>query len=202
VLDVDAFLSEHADAWSRISMATCAKALRAFFRYAETRDWCRAGISQAIESPRIFKEESVPRGPTWDQVQQLIASKDGNTDRDIRGRAIMLLFAVYGLRRSEVAGLCLDDRDWEHDTIRQYRSKPRHTQLYPLHPPVALALIRYLQEVRLSNPHRQIFLTLKAPVCPISPSGLSSMVSASFTKVGFTSQPHGPHALRHACATH
>ena len=200
--DVDAFLTTHAGQWSRISMATNAKALRAFFRYAETRDWCRAGISQAIESPRIFKEETLPRGPSWEQVQQLLASKDANTARDIRDHAILLLFAVYGLRRSEVAGLCLDHLDWAHDTLRLYRSKQRRTQLYPLHPPVMLALIRYLQEVRPSSPYRHIFLTLKAPVCPISPSGLSTMVSACFTRVGLTGQPHGPHALRHACATH
>lgn len=62
VADIDVFLSRQGAHWCRVSIATSAKALRAFFRYAEAQQWCRAGIAAAIESPRLFREETLPAG--------------------------------------------------------------------------------------------------------------------------------------------
>jgi len=75
-----------------------------FFRYAEGHKWCGA-IAAAIEAPRLFAQEGLPLGPTWGEVQQLIASTAGDLVVDIRDHAILLLLAVYGLRRGEVARL-------------------------------------------------------------------------------------------------
>ncbi|TAN35404.1 integrase, partial [Patescibacteria group bacterium] len=38
------------------------------------------------------------------------------------------LFAIYGLRSSEVARLRLEDIDWENSRISVYRPKQRKTQ--------------------------------------------------------------------------
>jgi site-specific recombinase XerD len=82
--DVDAFLTCCGQRWGRVSVATAAKALRAFFRYAEHRHWCAAGIAAAIESPRLFQHETLPAGPTWTEVQQLLAQTHTAQPRDIR----------------------------------------------------------------------------------------------------------------------
>ena len=42
VEDTDAFLARQGAHWCRVSVASSAKALRAFFRYAEGQGWCRA----------------------------------------------------------------------------------------------------------------------------------------------------------------
>jgi hypothetical protein len=47
----------------------------------------------------------------------------------VRDRAILMLFAIYGLRESEVAKLRLDDIDWEHDQLRVPRAKRREPQV-------------------------------------------------------------------------
>ncbi len=85
--------------------------LRAFFRYAATRGWCSPQLADSIRGPRIFAHEALPRGPSWSDVQRLLAYMDTDQPRDIRDRAILLLLAVYGLRESEVTQLCLDDID-------------------------------------------------------------------------------------------
>ncbi len=41
----------------------------------------------AIDSPRMFKQEGLPRGPIWTDVQRLI---DSTSDRALRDRAIGL----------------------------------------------------------------------------------------------------------------
>jgi len=117
--------------YARTSIRSWAGALRAFFRYAETRGWCRAGLAQAIESPRVFSRTTVPAGPSWEDVRRLIATADGDRPTDIRDRAILLLLAVYGLRAGEVRGLLLDDFDWEREVLTVACPKVQRTRTYP-----------------------------------------------------------------------
>ncbi len=90
---------------ARATVQAYASVLRAFFRYAETRGWCRPGLAAAITSPRVFHGETLPAGPSWDDVRRLLADLEGESRTDIRDRAIALLLAVYGLRSSEVRQL-------------------------------------------------------------------------------------------------
>jgi integrase len=133
-------------------------------------------------------------------VERLFAGLDPNRPADVRDRAILMLFAIYGLRESEVARLRLDDIDWEHDQLRVPRAKRREPQIYPILPSVGNALIRYLRSVRRSSPHREVFLTLVSPYRPLSVGGLYDMVSARLKALNVQSAHHGPHCLRHACA--
>src|SRR5256884_427018 len=63
------------------------------------------------------------------------------------------------------------------------------------------AIIRYLKEVRPKSPHRQVFLTLRAPVGPISNGAMWAVVSRQLRQRAPSLKHHGPHSLRHACAT-
>jgi integrase len=112
-----------------------------------------------------------------------------------------MLFAIYGLRASEVAGLRLEHLDWEHDQLHVPRAKRRETQVYPLLPSVRHALIRYLRKVRRRpSDHREVFLTLRPPFQPISTSGLYHVAAHRLKALGVRTAHHGPHSLRHACA--
>jgi site-specific recombinase XerD len=202
IQDVDHFLAAKGKAtWSRRSVAIAAQALRAFFRYAECRQQCRTGIAAAIVGPRLFDQETLPSGPQWADVKTLITRQDTDRPADIRRRAALLLFATYGLRVSEVARLTLDDLDWEKTTLRVRRSKRHGVQLYPLTNEVGGALLRYITHVRPRGRSRQVFLTALAPHRPISCAGLWSVASQALLASGIQTRHHGPHALRHACAT-
>ncbi len=127
VKDVDAYLAHQgSQGWNRASLHTLASSLRCFFCYAEGRNWL-GGIADAIEAPRLFSQEGLPLGPTWDVVQQLIASSASERPVDIRDYAIVLLLAIYGLRRGEVARLRVEDVHWEDDTLQVVRPKQRCT---------------------------------------------------------------------------
>jgi integrase/recombinase XerD len=205
VKDIDRYLvaqSGKSKGWSRPSIATLTSSLRCFFRFAEGRLWCRSGLAAAIDSPRMYSFEGVPRGPTWDQVQHLIANTTGDMAAQIRDLAIVLLLVVYGLRRGEIAGLRLDDIDWKAETIRVYRSKQRRTQQFPLVRLVGDAIVRYLREVRPRCTHRELFLALRPPVRPLSPSSISALVRWRLRALGVALPRLGAHCLRHACACH
>jgi site-specific recombinase XerD len=199
--DVDAFLQRRGqDGWCRVSVAACAGALRSFFRYAEQRGRCTVGLAAGIAGPRVFKEEGVPVGPDWADVQRLIGDACGERARDIRDRAILMLFALYGFRSGEVAGLRLDDVNWAQDRIELSRPKQRRHQVYPLLPSVGEAILRYVQQTRPRSACREIFLTLRAPFRPLTAGGLYHVVSSRLNALGIRSLRRGPHALRHACA--
>ena len=201
--DVDAFLAENGKTgWGRVSVATSAKALRSFFRHAETRGWSTPGMAAGIEGARIFQQEALPVGPAWKDVQRLIASADTDRPRDIRDRAILMLFAIYAFRCKEVAGLCLQDVNWEEETISIARPKQCRRQQYPLVNEVGEAILPYLRQARPRCERREIFLTVNAPFRPLSPGALYHVVSRRLSKLGITTLHRGPHCLRHACAGH
>jgi integrase/recombinase XerD len=202
IQDVDDFLAAKGKAtWSRRSVAIAAQALRAFFRYAERHRQCRPGIAALIAGPRLFEQETLPSGPTWVEVQTIITRSDTRQPADIRRRAALLLFATYGFRVGEVARLTLDDLDWAQAIIRVHRSKRHNVQVYPLSKEVGNALLRYVTGVRPRGRWREIFLTSLAPYRPMTCAGLWSVVSRALLASGVRTRHHGPHALRHACAT-
>jgi site-specific recombinase XerC len=73
-------------------------------RYAEIRHWCSSALAAAIHGPRIYRDEALPAGPIWPTVERLRATVEGDRPIDIRDRAILLFFVVYGFRAGEVMG--------------------------------------------------------------------------------------------------
>jgi site-specific recombinase XerD len=199
--DVDTFLADNGRrGWGRVSVSTSARALRAFFRHAAARGWCSASIAAGIDGPRLFQHEGLPIGPSWTDVQRLIASTGGESGRDIRDRAILMLLATYGFRSGEVANLCLENLNWESEIISISRPKQRRAQEYPLVSQVGEAILRYLQQVRPRCARREVFLTHKAPFRRLSQGALYRLVSIRLCALGIQVPRRGPHCLRHACA--
>jgi len=203
VSDVDSLLAQkvNKEHYARVSIRDYASSLRSFFRYAEKRSWCPAGIAASIRAPRVFQQETLPSGPTWDVVQEIVDATAGDRPIAIRDHAILMLLAVYGVRSGEVARLQLTDIDWQWEKITFIRSKMAGTHSFPLSPSVGAAIIRYLKEVRPKSVHRQVFLTRRAPVGPISNGAMWAVVSRQLRKRAPSLKHHGPHSLRHACAT-
>jgi integrase/recombinase XerD len=200
---VDAFLSMRgAQGWCRSSIAAAAAALRAFYAHLASIGRCPEGFVGGIAGPRLYKQEALPVGPCWSDVQRLIASADTARPRDIRDRAVLILLAMYGLRSGEVVALTLDDIDWENDILHVARPKQRCKQEYPLAAEAGDAILRYVRDVRPRCASRSLFLTLRAPWVPLGPSSMRYAVAPRMKALGICCPRQGPHALRHACATH
>ena len=201
--DVDAFLMQQGHTrWRRTTVHSAAHALRAFFRYGATRGWCPATLAESVMAPRVFADEDVPVGPTWDEVRRMIDRVNTDHPNDIRDRAILLLLAIYGLRAGEVAAIRLDDIDWVREQLHVTRSKSRTTDVYPFIPAMGDSLVRYLKTVRPPCAFREVFITAKAPLKPLSRTCISTLTHKQFVALGIQSPRRGSHALRHACASH
>lgn len=200
--DVDDYLAYQGNhGWARASLHALASTLRNFFRYSEGQGWT-ANVSAGIEAPVVYREEGLPLGPTWEDVQRLVASFDGDSTIDLRNRAMVLLLAVYGLRRGEVARLRLEDVDWNGEILHVTRPKQRCTQQYPLVATVGNAILRYLKDARPRSAHREIFLSVESPIRPLSPACVSGVVRVRLATLGIDVPRRGAHCLRHANARH
>jgi integrase/recombinase XerD len=188
--------------WKRATVSFHVYTLRSFFRYAASHSWCAEGIAATIDKPRMYSHQGLPEGPTWTDVQRLIASVSGDHPTQARSRAIILLLAIYGFRIGEVCRLRLDDIDWQAERIYLRRPKQRRTQEYPLIVAAGEAILRYIREVRPRSSHREVFLTLKQPYHPPCAAGLGTIIIRHIKNLGVRLPHYGPHILRHACATH
>ena len=108
--------------------------LRSFFRFAETRNWCRSGIAGCILPPLVYPDRPVPKGFDRDEIEKLLATTNGSTSADFRDRAVLVILATCELRAGEVGALRVYDIDWERDMLRVFRSKTGRTDLIPADP--------------------------------------------------------------------
>jgi site-specific recombinase XerD len=199
---VDGFFLHMSQRWSRRSLHTMATDLRRWFRYTAARGWTRSGLAEAVAAPRVYREEQLPFGPTWEDAQRLLADAEGDRPKDLRDRAIVLLLLIYGFRSDEVRRLSLDDMDWEQGHIRLRRAKSFRLETFPIEPNVGNALAKYLRDGRPESDHRVIFLTVRAPFRPLSSGGVYNVVRERLDRLGPPDKGRGPHGLRHACARH
>ena len=185
---------------TRATIRNHADALRAFFRFAEDRGWCRPGLAATITSPRVYKDATLPAGPSAEDLERLLATTEGDQPEDLRDRALLLTLSVYGLRAGEARGLRLDDIDWDAETLRVHRPKTGRTDLFPLSRRVGDAIARYLREARPRTDAREVFPSSRAPSGPLSLSKISSIVRNRMQRCGIDCRRRGAHALRHAFA--
>lgn len=199
--DIDQyFVTYGAQRWCRVSAGHAATMLRVFLRHGASIGACDRRLAQAINGPRVYKQESLPYALDWNDVRRVLAGAESDSPRDVRDRAILMLLSIYGLRRGEVAALQLCHIDWEGKRLLVPRLKRRQPQVFPLLPSVSEALARYIDCVRPQVPNPQVFIRLHAPHRPITAGCLYSTVSRRLRALNIKAAHVGPHALRHACA--
>jgi site-specific recombinase XerD len=142
--------------------------------------------------------------PGWDldsaAVTRLLAGCDRERAVGRRDFAVLTLLGRLGLRAGEVAALTLDDVDWHRGEVVIRGKGDRHERL-PLPDDVGQAVAVYLRHARPPTPqgYRTLFLRVVAPVGPLSPTGISLVVSRAARRAGLDAC--GSHRLRHFAAT-
>ena len=203
ITDIDREVARwHARDCGRITIHDYSQRLRTFFRFAERQGWCTPGLAEGVMPSRFHPGEPLPKGLDRKEVVRLLATTEGSRPADVRDRAILMVLVAYGLRAGEVAGLRLDDLDWEDEMLRVRRPKPGRTHHYPLSRGVGQTILRYLRELRPPRPERTLFLSLNAPIRSLSAAAISHVVRSRLDRIGVTGKRRGPHALRHGAAQH
>ena len=172
--------------------------LRSLLRYLYLKGLTPLPLATAVPPVAGWRDTGIPAGFAAGDVQRLLDVCDQDSPAGIRDLAILVLVARLGLRSSEVARMELGDIDWRGGEIA-VRGKARRRDRLPLPSDVGETLSAYLRKARPSTPHRQVFLTCKAPTTVIRPDLVSGVTKRACQRAGL--RAIGAHRLRHAMAT-
>jgi integrase/recombinase XerD len=120
----------------------------------------------------------------------------------LRDYAMFLLTATYGLRRSEVVAVTLDDLCWTQGRLRIHQHKTSSPLELPLTNEVSSAIVKHLKRTPPPPPYRRIFLRMRAPIGSLTPPAITQAFHSLIRKSSLRVPFRGPHCMRHSLATH
>jgi integrase/recombinase XerD len=198
--DVEVFVRGAGKRLQRASLQHTVAQLRGFLRYLASRGLIRPGLDQQIDTPRVYRQETLPRSLPWATVQRLLQAIDRRTAQGLRDYAMLFLIATYGLRTSEIVTLTLDAIDWRARRLHVPQRKTRTALVLPLTDAAGTVLLQYLRRGRPASPHRELFLRHRAPAGVLKPTAVTEVFQHAVRHSGLPIPFHGPHCLRHAYA--
>jgi integrase/recombinase XerD len=171
--------------------------LRAFLRFCFVEGHLEVDLSEAALPVTGRRHTSLPLGIPAGDAAALLGSCDRRTGLGRRDYALLIVMLRLGLRRSEVAGLRLDDIDWRSGVLVVAGKGDRRDRL-PLPADVGDAIAGYLTRGRPVTVHREVFIRAKAPFEPIADGTVASTVRRACRRAGVAEV--GSHRLRHTMA--
>lgn len=171
--------------------------LRAFLRFCFLEGLVGTDLSAAALAVTGRRRSSLPKGITSADAMALLHASDRRRLDGRRDYAVLLLLVRLGLRAGEIADLALEDIDWRAGEIVVHGKGNRKDRL-PLPVDVGEAITGYLRRGRKKTTRRELFLRARAPVGPMGPGGVSSIVRRACRRAGIA--PVGAHRLRHSLA--
>lgn len=179
---------------SRRHLAT---ALRSLLRWAFITGRTHRDLAGVV-LPVAPAPMGLPASLSGAQVAALKAAPDRATPVGRQDYAIVVLLSRLGLRVGEVAGLMLEDLDWDHGRLTVTGKGGRVLRL-PIPVDVGQALVAHLVDPRPAQAGRFVFYRQRPPRGGFSRQGISNIVTRLATTAGL-GRIHA-HQLRHTAAT-
>lgn len=173
--------------------------MRLFLIFAASRGWSGAELAEAVPSFPVYRLSSLPSGVSDDELSTVLSAPWVEGGCPLRNRAIVLLLATYGVRRSQVSSLQFEDIDWYQRTILFAAHKGGKAIYHDLTQATAESLADYLRIERPTSDCNYIFLRHRKPHVRLNPEAVSALVRVRMESLGLP--PRYPHSFRHAFAT-
>jgi integrase/recombinase XerD len=198
--ELEAFVQQVAARVSRATLQHVVAHLRSFLRWLAAQGAAPKGLESQIDTPRVYRQEQLPRALRWETVRMLLESIDRRTAVGRRDYAMLLLIATYGLRSSEIVALTLDDFAWRRGELRVPRRKVDGVLTLPLTDDAGTAVLDYIQHGRPTLPTRVLFLRVRPPAGLLKPTAVTEVFQTHARHSGLAIPFQGPHCLRHSLA--
>jgi integrase/recombinase XerC len=176
--------------------------LRAFYKYLIRAGKAKINPAGLIQSAKT--EKYIPIFLSVDEMFDLLKVKS-DTIPGLRNQAMLELFYSCGLRLSELAGLDVNDLDFNQALVK-VRGKGKKERIVPVGGPALNAVREYLKKTadvrkKINNDvwKNPLFLNLRGK--RITVRSIARIVDEVTKKSGI-GRKISPHALRHSFATH
>lgn len=185
---------------SRQTMQHVVARLRSFLRFCHFQGLLPQPLD-AIDTPRVYRDEQPPRALPWATVLQLLRSIDRRQAMGWRDYTILHLMSHYGLRPCEVVTLRLDAVDWQARTLRVEQRKTRSTLTLPLGERTLRILTDYMHKGRPVRQLPELFLRARDPLGPMKHYGVCNLYQLRAARSGLPLlQGTSVYCLRHSFA--
>jgi len=197
--DVMAFVVARCTVQSPAAAKQTTTALRSLLTFLHVGGEIGRPLAAGVPSVAGWRLAGLPKGLEPEQVGTLLGSCNRLTANGRRDLAILTMLVRLGVRAGEVAALTLDDVDWRAGQIT-VRGKGNRCERLPLPADVGEVIAAYLQDGRPDRVRgRALFVRVKAPLGPLTSTGVSGVVAAAARRAGLGCV--GAHRLRHTAAT-
>ena len=173
--------------------------MKALFHYLVKQGMMEEDVSIPLKAPKI--EKKVPEILTSEEVVRLLEQPKGDSDKEIRDKAMLELLYATGIRVTELITLKVSDVNMQMSfLICRDGDKER---MIPFGHEARVALQRYLEVSRehmLMN-HKVDELFVNCSGTPMSRQGFWKLIKYYAKKAGI-SDAITPHTLRHSFAAH
>lgn len=173
--------------------------MKAFFQYLQKQGTIKEELTEELKSPKI--EKKVPSILSTEEVERLLEQTRGNTPKELRDCAMLVLLYATGIRVSELIGLKLTDVNLKMEYIKCQDSHKE--RIIPFGNVAKDAVSRYLAEGRteLIREAESPWLFTNCSGQPMSRQGFWKLIKSYGKKAGIQHEIT-PHTLRHSFAAH
>jgi len=191
----------------KTTIARKLSAVRSFYRYLIKHGHLQVNPSDAVQTPK--QDRPIPTYLPIDDMFRLLDSVKTDTWLGWRNRAMLETLYSTGIRVSELAGLDVDNVEFEAHTIR-VTGKGGHERLVPIGNQALNAIKTYRQQVLLDTKYMAARESSALPDDPLflnrfykrlSVRSIARILDKLARECGIVF-PVSPHALRHTFATH
>ena len=175
-------------------------AIRMFLRFLISTNRCESNLEHAIPSVAYWRLSTLPKYLPPEDIESVVDVYESTTELGARNKAIVLLLARLGLRAGEVAGLNIDDIDWQNGTLKVMGKNRREAKI-PLPQDVGDALHYYLSSARPVVDSNRVFIRTVAPRKAITRYVPHYVAAQAIREAGIVAPSYGSHVLRHSAAT-
>ena len=194
---IEAFISDILAKWKATTAHNRYRSLQAFYKWAISEGEIKTSPMANMKPPRL--PETAPPVLTDDELRRLLKACEGTGFEDRRDMAVVRLFLDTGCRRSELAGLKVDDVDWTLNVVRVV-GKGNRERAAAFGRRTAQALDRYIRarSRRRDASSPWLWLGLGGPMARDG-SGLAQAVERRALKAGIEGKVN-LHRFRHSFA--
>ena len=161
-----------------------------------------------VKRPNEDSNEGKTPAISDEQVRLLLNAPPADNIKGKRDRAILAIAAYHGLRRFEVANLCIKDMHMRKGIMHLHvRGKGSKNRYLPLHPAAAPLIEDYLDAAgHRDDRHGAMFRPIKNNATgdlakAVSPDAIYLIMKEYGRQTGITGELFSPHALRATAAT-
>jgi site-specific recombinase XerD len=158
--------------------------VRGFLSYLfHQRQILKRDLAPLVVGAHMFAQAKPPTFLSADELKKLFDNIDLSSQSGLRTYAMLQLAYTLGLRPIEICRITLDDISFGKADLNINWRKGRNPLKLPLAEVTIKAIAAYIIGARPQNTHRTLFLSLRPPYGPITPTTVNHHFKVHMQKV-------------------